>query len=203
MDLRFYGRRGRVAVPGSPGLTIDAHSSRTVSLSGVVQTQGALGLSVQTSQGRVTAVAKRLRTTLSSRPASTGCCRQPDRAPRSLIPGVPGDEGGRQLVVTNPGAERATVQVQLLGLQGPYTPTGAETLEVAAESSASVDLEAGLAGEAASVVLTSDFPVTGAVIATQPPSPGRPAIWPSSRRSARSSGSGSAPRPPRTRPTAS
>ena len=62
VDLRFYGRLGRVVVPGSPGLTIDAHSSRTVSLSSVVKTQGALGLSVQTSQGRVTAVAKRLRT---------------------------------------------------------------------------------------------------------------------------------------------
>ena len=75
-------------------------------------------------------------------------------------------------MVTNPGTERATVQVQLLGLQGPYTPTGAERLEVAAESSASVDLEPGLAGEAASVLLTSDQPVTGAVIATQPPGRG-------------------------------
>ncbi len=43
VDLRFYGRRGRVVVPGSPGLTVDAHSSRTVSLSSVVKTEGALG----------------------------------------------------------------------------------------------------------------------------------------------------------------
>ena len=37
-----------------------------------------------------------------------------------------------QLVVTNPGTERASVTVQVLGLQGPYTPAGAEVLEVAA-----------------------------------------------------------------------
>ena len=166
VDLRFYGRRGRVVVPGSPGLTIDAHSSRVVSLSGVVKTQGALGLSVQTSQGRVTAVAKRLRTD-NLKPSGVDWLL-PSAGPSTtvLIPGVPGDEGGRQLVVTNPGTERASVQVQLLGLQGSYTPTGAEVLEVAAESSATVDLEPGLTGEAASVRLTSDFPVTGAVIST-------------------------------------
>ena len=90
VDLRFYGRRGRVVVPGSPGLTIAAHSSRTVSLSAVVKTEGALGLSVQTSQGRVTAVAKRLRTD-NLKPAGVDWLL-PSAGPSAtvLIPGVPG-----------------------------------------------------------------------------------------------------------------
>ena len=54
----------------------------------------------------------------------------------------------------------------MLGLQGPYAPTGAETVEVAPESSATVDLAPGLAGEAGAVKLTSDQPVTGAVVST-------------------------------------
>ena len=32
VDLRFYGRNGRIVVPGSPGVLIKAHESRTVSL---------------------------------------------------------------------------------------------------------------------------------------------------------------------------
>ena len=87
-------------------------------------------------------------------------------ATTAVIPGVPEGEGGRQLVVTNPTEARATVQVQVLGLQGPYAPTGAEIVELAPESTATVDLVTGLAGESGTVKLTSDQPVTGAVIST-------------------------------------
>jgi vacuolar-type H+-ATPase subunit E/Vma4 len=77
---------------------------------------------------------------------------------------VPEDAGSRQLVVTNPNTSRATVGVQVLGFQGPYAPSGAASVDVAPESTATVNLEQGLAGEAAGVKLTSDVPVTGAVI---------------------------------------
>jgi hypothetical protein len=166
VDLRFYGRNGRVVVPGSPGLVIEARSSRTVSLSSLVKVEGPLGLAVQAGQGRVTAVAKRTR---SDGLQPVGADWQiPSSAPAlSLaIPGVPEDEGSRELVVTNPGPERATVTVQVLGLQGPYAPIGAETVNVPAESSAAVDLEPGLAGEAGTVKLVSDRPVTGAVVSS-------------------------------------
>ena len=166
VDLRYYGRAGRVVVPGSPGLVIDARSSRTVSLSSLVKVEGPLGLAVQAGQGRVTAVAKRTRTE-DLKPVGVDW-QVPTVAPAlSLaIPGVPEDEGARELVMTNPGTERASVTVQVLGLQGPYAPSGAETLDIPAESSAAVDLEPGLAGEAGAVKLVSDQPVTGAVIST-------------------------------------
>jgi hypothetical protein len=58
------------------------------------------------------------------------------------------------------------VAVQVLGFQGPYEPSGAASLDVPPESTASVDLEEGLAEEAGSVKLTSNLPVTGSVIST-------------------------------------
>jgi hypothetical protein len=166
VDLRFYGRNGRVVVPGSPGLVIDARSSRTVTLSSLVTVEGPLGLAVQAGQGRVTAVAKRTRSD-DLKPIGVDW-QIPTAAPAlSLaIPGVPEDEGARELVVTNPGTERASVTVQVLGLQGPFAPIGAETVVVPAEGSAAVDVEPGLAGEAGTVKLVSDQPVTGAVIST-------------------------------------
>lgn len=164
VDLRFYGPQGRVVVAGSPGLVIDARSTRVLSLSSAVKVEGPLGMSVQASVGRVAVVAKRLQ---SSGPKPAGVdWLLPSTPPEltTVIPGVPGDQGTRRLVLTNPGPERATASVQILGLQGPYAPTGADTVEVPQESSVTVDLEPGLATQAGSVLVTSDQPVTGTVV---------------------------------------
>lgn len=164
VDLRFYGRSGRIVAPGSPGVVIRAHESRPVSLTSLVQAEGPISVAIQASEGRVTAVAKR---TQSDQLKPAGVDWQiPSASPNRVvvIPGVPEDAGRRQLVVTNPNTARATVGVQVLGFQGPYAPSGAATVDVPPESSATVSLEEGLAGEAAGVKLTSDVPVTGAVI---------------------------------------
>ena len=164
VDLRFYGRSGRIVAPGSPGVVIRAHESRPVSLTSLVQAEGPISVAVQASEGRVTAVAKR---TQSDQLKPAGVDWQiPSASPSRVvvIPGVPEDAGRRQLVVTNPNTSRATVGVQVLGFQGPYAPSGAASVDVPPESTATVSLEQGLAGEAAGVKLTSDVPVTGAVI---------------------------------------
>ena len=165
VDLRYYGRSGRIAVPGSPGLVIRGHDSHTVSLADL-RGESPVSVAIQASQGRVTAVAKRTQTR-QIRPAGVDW-QVPSVSPNRVvvIPGVPADEGGRQLVVTNPNNSRATVAVQVLGFQGPYAPSGAASVDVPPEGTASVNLEPGLAGEAAGIKLTSDVPVTGAVIAT-------------------------------------
>jgi hypothetical protein len=166
VDLRFYGQSGRVAVPGSPGIVIGAHESRTVSLSSLVEAEGALSVAVQASQGRITAVAKRTQTVQLKRAGVDW--QLPSATPSSVvvIPGIPEDSGSRQLVVANPSHTRASVAVQVLGLQGPYEPAEAGSLDVPPESTATVNLEKGLAGQAGSVKLTSNVPVTGSVIST-------------------------------------
>ena len=166
VDLRFYGRRGRVAVPGSPGITVPGRSSRMVSLSSLVQTQGPLSLAIRASAGRVAAVAKELQT---DRLEPDGADYQLASATPSttvVIPSLPDGDGGRRLVVTNPGTVRASVTVEVLGLQGAYAPVGAESVELAPESSADLDLTTGLAGEFGAVKLSSDQPVTGSVISS-------------------------------------
>jgi Family of unknown function (DUF5719) len=166
VDLRFYGRSGRVAVPGSPGVLIRGHESRTVSLSSLVEVEGVLSVAVQASEGRVTAVAKRTQTD-QLKPAGVDW-QIPSASPSTVvvIPGVPEGPGERELVVTNPSRARARVAVQVLGFQGPYEPSGAASLDVPPESTATVSLEDGLARQAASVKLTSNLPVTGSVTST-------------------------------------
>ena len=166
VDLTFYGRNGRVAVPGSSGSDVPARSSRSISLSGLVDAEGPLTVSVQATTGRVAAAARRIRTA-GDQPAGADWV-VPAAAPatRVVVPAVPGDDGTRELVVTNPGELRTTVTVAVLGLQGPFAPVGAETLDLAPQSSGTVALAEGLAGTGSGVALSSDQPVTAAVVSS-------------------------------------
>jgi hypothetical protein len=138
VDLRFFGQSGRMVVPGGTGLVVEARSSRTVALNSLIKTKYPLSLAVQVNQGRVTAVAKRTRND-DLRPIGADW-QVPSVAPASTV--------------------------VIPGLQGPFAPAGAETLDLAPESSATVNLAPGLLGEAAAVKLISDQPVTGAVVST-------------------------------------
>lgn len=176
VDLTFYGRSGRVAVPGSSGSDVPARSSRSVSLSGLVDAEGPLTVSVQATSGRVAAAARLVRTA-GDQPAGTDWV-VPVAAPatRVVVPAVPGDVGTRELVVTNAGELRTTVNVSILGLQGPFAPAGAETLDLGPQSSGTVSLADGLAGTGAGVALTSEQPVTAAVVSTSARSGAQPDV---------------------------
>jgi hypothetical protein len=166
VDLRFLGKRGRVPVPGSPNIAVDGRTSRTISLSSLVQTDGPLTVAVRATSGRVAAVARKVR---SNRLAPAGADWQVGSAApatRTVIPAVPDGDGRRRLVVSNPGTVRATVSVSVLGLQGEYAPSGAEGMDLAPETSAELDLTDGMAGEPGAIKLSSDQPVTGTVIST-------------------------------------
>jgi hypothetical protein len=164
VDLRFYGPDGLVVVPGSPGLVIPGGTSRTVALASLVQVDGPLSVWVRASEGRVSATALNR---VSNELDPVGADLQAGSAPpgtTQVIAGVPGGDGTRTLVVANPGSSRATVGVAVLGLEGSYAPVGAESLVVQPESTATVELAAGLVGQSGSVALSSDQPVAAAVV---------------------------------------
>jgi len=165
VDLRYFGPDGIVVVPGSPGVVVPARGTRTVSLS-AAQISGALSVWVRVTSGRVSATARDV-FTASATPAGA------DWHPASLAPqptlvvgAIPEGPGDRQLVVVNPGMQRATVRLSVLAVQGALAPAGADVVEVPAESSVAVDLTAGLAEQAGAVQLVGDQPVTAALIAT-------------------------------------
>lgn len=176
VDLRYYGETGMVIVPGSPGVLVPARSSRTVALAAAVRDSGPLTVQVRATQGRVSAMARDL----------FGAVGQPagaDWHPSSvapgrtvLVPATPAGEGPRQLVVVNPGSTRAEVEVSVLGLEGAFAPAGAERIDVPPETTATLDLTAGLAGQSGGVHLSSDEPVTAAVLARTGPASLRPDV---------------------------
>ncbi|WP_375423891.1 DUF5719 family protein [uncultured Friedmanniella sp.] len=167
VDLRFYGPKGRLVVPGSPGVVIGARETKTLSVSSLIDSDGPTSVSVRTSEGRVSVAARRLRSDKDLKPAGADW-QVPSVTPAttSVVPGVPGGDGSRVLAVVNPGTARATVQVEVLGLSGAFAPADAATLVVAPESTATVELTAGLAGDSGSIRLRSDQPVSGSVVST-------------------------------------
>ena len=166
VDLRFFGPRGRVVVPGSPGVVVGGRSSRAVSVSSLVDAEGPLSVAVRASEGRVSVAARRVRTDALKPAGADWQVPSVAPGPAVVVAGVPGDVGPRSLEVVNPGPDRASVSVEVLGLSGPLAPAGADLVEVGPESTASIALEPGLAGESASVRLSSTTPVSAAVVST-------------------------------------
>ena len=195
VDLRFFGPRGMIVVPGSPGLAVEARSSRVVGLDSLIGAAaepggddalaaGPLTVAVLAGRGRVSAMALNRR---SVGLAPAGADWQPSSVvpARSVtVPGVPEGDGDRELVVTNPTDVRAQVSVSVLGIGGPYAPAGAESVDLAPESTATLSLATGLSGQAGAVQLTSDQPVTAAVASrsvrgdAQPDVATQPAVGP-------------------------
>lgn len=174
VDLRFYGRSGIVVVPGSPGLIIDGRTSRTVSLQSLVEVEGPLTVSVRASEGRVSAMALDRRSTGTQPQGADWQSSSVAPTATMIVPGVLEGTGARELVVANPGPDRAEVGIEVLGIEGAFAPTGAETLVVPPESTASVGLTGGLAGQAGSIRLTSTQPVTAAAHAVSSVQGSRP-----------------------------
>ena len=163
VDLRFYGQTGIVVVPGSPGLIIEGRTSRTVVLESLVQVEGPLTVAVRASEGRVSAMALDRRSRAVEPQGADWQSSSVAPTTSMVLPGVPEGAGARDLVVVNPGTERAEVGVEVLGIEGPFAPIGAETLVLPPETTASVGLTPGLAEQSGSIRLTSSQPVTAAV----------------------------------------
>lgn len=171
VDLRFFGPDGQQTAPGGVGIAVPSQDTRTIALEALVPGKGSAGkrplsVRVRASAGRIAAAA-RDRQSETGQPAGTAWNTGAAAPARStLLPGIPGGKGERELVVVNPNDRRATVKVAALGADGSFAPVDADTVEVDAQSSASVRLDQALAAENVAVRLTADQPVTGTVRST-------------------------------------
>ncbi len=158
VDVTILGRDGRVTAPGARGLTVPANSSRVVYLEPLLTSPDPLGIQVRASEGRVAA-------TVRMSGDAGGDWAVPTAAPSTtqVVPLVPGGDGARTLLVTNPGNRRVSVTVQVLGQESAFAPAGADSFDVNAESTLAVPLETALKGEAVGLLVTSTQPVASAV----------------------------------------
>jgi len=158
VDLTAYGEDGKVAAPR--GVEVAGNSSATISLGVLPRQPGPVTVHVSSSDGRVAAFVRQ-RTWQADVPLGADWLPSgTEPASDLVVPGIPEGAGARKLALTNPGERTATVTIGVLSGSGPIGLTGFEQVEVPAGVTRTVDLAAGLAGQAGALQLRSTQPLT-------------------------------------------
>ncbi|MEO5878273.1 MAG: DUF5719 family protein, partial [Streptosporangiaceae bacterium] len=169
VDVTALSNDGSLDTTDGRGLEVAPRSTRTIKVGrsadglGVLAAQSeTVALHVSVTTGRVAAA---VREDLGGKgvdwvPVTTA------PATRVVLPGIPGGNGSRTLMVGVPGETDAHVKVQVITASGAFAPEGQDTIEAPATTVSTADLEGGLSGKAGAVLLTSDQPIVAGFVAT-------------------------------------
>ena len=162
--ITLYAPSGPVEALAGKGIDLGPQQGVRLRLDALAEDQALLAVRVQATSGRVAAALRDVAVPEDDQP------RGVDFIPPSIAPAnrlwigtVPGDAVEQTLVLVNPGSQFATVQPRLLTTSGPAQPAGLGPITVPARSVVSTPLASAIPDDGATVELTSDLPVTGAV----------------------------------------
>ncbi|MFB4306033.1 DUF5719 family protein [Actinomadura sp. GTD37] len=133
-------------------------------LGDIVKSAADLTLRVRTTSGRVAAS---LRARIGEKKGIEWLPQSGGPATSVLVPGVPGGDGQRRLLVSVPGDADARIKVQVITSGGAFAPQGQDVLDAPAKTVTSVPLTGALSGKAAAVRLVADRPVLAGFAATR------------------------------------
>jgi hypothetical protein len=158
VDVSVITAAGPVQAGGDTGITVPPYETVTESLSALGANSSVVAIEVRTSIGRVAADVWESSAAGSSWLPST-------TAPSTsmVIPGVPPSGSAATLFIANPGTLSARVSVLAITPQGLYHPFGTLTVDVPPDSAFYAQLSP-LGGTAAALKLTSNVPVSAAVL---------------------------------------
>jgi hypothetical protein len=166
VDVSVINDGGQVAAGNDNGITVPPHQTVTESLSSVARGSGVVAIEVHTSIGRVAAdVSAESHGVTSWLPGTAA------PSTRLVIPGVPPSGSTAGLFLADPGPSTAKVTVTAISPQGHISPFGSQSVDLPGQSASFVALSP-LGGTTAALQITSDVPVTGAVVVPGSSGPG-------------------------------
>jgi Family of unknown function (DUF5719) len=166
VDVSVINDGGQVAAGNDNGITVPPHQTVTESLSSVARGSGVLAIEVHTSIGRVAAdVSAESHGVTSWLPGTAA------PSTRLVIPGVPPSGSTAGLFLADPGLSTAKVTVTAITPQGHISPFGSQSVDLPGQSASYVALSP-LGGTTAALQITSNVPVTGAVVVPGSSGPG-------------------------------
>jgi hypothetical protein len=169
VNVGIYGDTSPPNTDTEHGLTVAPRTQLAVQLDNVAPGLSNAAAEVTATAGRVVP-ALRFDAVNGSIPLGVDYLPRADNAALSqTVPGIPGGDGSRRLLIAAPGDVDATASVKLVTADGSYTPTGMDVIDVPAGGVVSVDLDPELKGAAAGVVVTSSEPVVAGAIASLTP----------------------------------
>jgi hypothetical protein len=160
VDIRMITDAGPIQLGNGTGITVPPHTTVTQSLASAAGNSAVVAIEVHTTAGRVAADV--------SEGGSHGGTTNwlPGAAEPStklVIPGVPQSSGAAGLYLVVPGSANAKVNVVAITTQGQFRPFSSQAVELPSESASYVALTP-LGGAAAALEITSNVPVTAAVL---------------------------------------
>ena len=167
-DVTVWGRTGLLDVPGLRGVTVPGGESQLLDLAEVLPRRSELALHVVVSRGRLGATLVDEIPALGSRPATAGWVPPvTEPATEQLLLGLVGGEGTDTLVLSNPGADEARVEVRIVTQDASFVPEGQQAVRISPETVKTITLTETLRDEiregALALQVTSTAPVTAAL----------------------------------------
>jgi hypothetical protein len=163
VDVTALSGDGPLDTSDGLGTPVPPYGSRVIGLGesaeglgDVVKTAGDLALRVRSTTWRVAAS---LRVRIGDGEGIDWLPLSPGPATSVIVPGLPGGEGRRRLLVAVPGQENAGIKVQVITQNGAFAPEGQDTLDALAGTVTPVDLDRALSGKPAAVRLISNRPI--------------------------------------------
>jgi hypothetical protein len=150
---------GTVQPNGNTGITVPPHELVTQSLEAQANSASVAAIEVRTTAGRVVADVS----VSSSHGGASWLPAAVDPSTRLVVPGVPPSGTSASLFLVVPGSADAKVNVVALTTQGRFQPFGSQTVDLPGQSASDVQLTP-LGGTAAALLITSNVPVTAAVL---------------------------------------
>jgi hypothetical protein len=166
VDVALFGPKGAVQTVGQRGIALAPDSRQSLDLARFAQSLSHVSVHVHATAGLVTAAVETTRVDGVTPAGSEWLPAATAPSTSTLIDAAVRGAASQDLEIVNPSDVGALVQVQVVEDSGPFVPSGLEAVRVQPESVATVPLGKISHHDAVAVRLTSQTPVTGALVST-------------------------------------
>lgn len=161
VDLTLWGPEGKIDAVNADGIVIEPYSVQRIRLDSLAAGESELAVHVHRRRGSVSAVVNDTSTSTYKGTEPISASLSPRR--EQVIGGLVGGTSGRTLLVLNPGTSTARVDVEVLGPEGTFAPSGLEQIKVAAGTVQAVTVPDTAGSTEQALRLSSDQPVSSTV----------------------------------------
>lgn len=161
VDLTLWGPEGEIDAVNADGIVIEPFSVRRIRLDELAAGESELAIQVHRRRGSVSAVVNDTSTSTFKGTEPVSAALSPRR--EQVIGGLVGGTSGRTLLVLNPGSSTARVDVEVIGRDGTFAPSGLEQVKVEAGTVQAIPIPPTAGADEQALRLTSDQPVASTV----------------------------------------
>lgn len=161
VDLTLWGPEGEIDAVNADGIVIDPFSVRRIRLDELAAGESELAIHVSRRRGSVSAVVNDTSTATFKGTEPVSAALSPRR--EQVIGGLVGGTSGRTLLVLNPGTSTARVDIEVIGGDGTFVPSGLEQVKVDAGTLQAVTIPETAGAQEQALRLRSDQPVSSTV----------------------------------------